>query len=151
MRQAPNRQSITGAPFGTSYRLLQQFLNWDSSSSRDHLLARPWKLTNEFLPDIALCASLRLIFSQVFCFLCSNDGIKSAHLQPLIFHRALARRSRRTAKRTFHLSSRKLSRLGGKPVCPQKRAVREQLKAGGCRKKPATRFNNAWNTATLHH
>jgi hypothetical protein len=25
------------------------------------------------------------------------------------------------------------------------------LKAGGCRKKPATRFNNAWNTATLHH
>src|SRR5881394_4374372 len=67
--------------------LLNEFLNWDSKffATIGLLLARPWKLTNEFLAGhrVRYVHPLRLyLLASILFFFAVNYWAKSIHLQP---------------------------------------------------------------------
>src|SRR5881394_4455534 len=68
--------------------LLNEFLNWDSKffATIGLLLARPWKLTNEFLAGhrVRYVHPLRLyLLASILFFFAANYAIKSAHFEPI--------------------------------------------------------------------
>ena len=117
--------------------LLNEFLNWDSKffATIGLLLARPWKLTNEFLAGhrVRYVHPLRLyLLASILFFFAATYGIKSVHFQPLelspntraqIFgeleRENVAPEVRQKIEQAF----------GGQPISPKKRAaLEEQLK-----------------------
>jgi hypothetical protein len=117
--------------------LLNEFLNWDSKffATIGLLLARPWKLTNEFLAGhrVRYVHPLRLyLLASILFFFAATYGIKSVHFQPLelspstraqIFgeleRQNVAPEVRQKIEQAF----------GGEPISPKKRAaLEEQLK-----------------------
>src|SRR5437870_1632048 len=117
--------------------LLNEFLNWDSKffATIGLLLARPWKLTNEFLAGhrVRYVHPLRLyLLASILFFFAATSGIKSVHFQPLelspntraqIFgeleRQNVAPEVRQKIEQAF----------GGEPISPEKRAaLEEQLK-----------------------
>jgi Protein of unknown function (DUF3667) len=117
--------------------LLNEFLNWDSKffATIGLLLARPWKLTNEFLAGhrVRYVHPLRLyLLASILFFFAATYGIKSVHFQPLelspntraqIFgeleRQNVAPEVRQKIEQAF----------GGEPISPEKRAaLEEQLK-----------------------
>ena len=117
--------------------LLNEFLNWDSKffATIGLLLARPWKLTNEFLAGhrVRYVHPLRLyLLASILFFFAATYGIKSVHFQPLEL-------SPNTRAQIFGELERenvapevrqKIEQaLGGQPISPKKRAaLEEQLK-----------------------
>jgi len=117
--------------------LLNEFLNWDSKffATIGLLLARPWKLTNEFLAGhrVRYVHPLRLyLLASILFFFAATSGIKSVHFQPLEL-------SPNTRAQIFGELERqnvapevrqKIEQaLGGEPISPEKRAaLEEQLK-----------------------
>src|SRR5438067_2469152 len=117
--------------------VLNEFLNWDSKffATIGLLLARPWKLTNEFLAGhrVRYVHPLRLyLLASILFFFAATYGIKSVHFQPLelspntraqIFaeleRQNVAPEVRQKIEQAF----------GGEPISPEKRAaLEEQLK-----------------------
>ena len=117
--------------------LLNEFLNWDSKffATIGLLLARPWKLTNEFLAGhrVRYVHPLRLyLLASILFFFAATYGIKSAHLQPIDLSpstRAEIRGELTKENVPPDVREKIEQALGGKPVSPEKRAaLEEQLK-----------------------
>ena len=117
--------------------LLNEFLNWDSKffATIGLLLARPWKLTNDFLAGhrVRYVHPLRLyLLASILFFFAATYGIKSAHLQPIDLSPSTRAEIRgELAKENVPPDVREKieQALGGKPVSSEKRAaLEEQLK-----------------------
>jgi hypothetical protein len=117
--------------------LLNEFLNWDSKffATVGLLLARPWKLTNQFLAGhrVRYVHPLRLyLLASILFFFAANYGIKSAHFQPVDLSpstRAEIRDELEHENVAPEVREKIEQALGGRPVSAEKRAaLEEQLK-----------------------
>jgi len=117
--------------------LLNEFLNWDSKvfATIGLLIARPWKLTNQFLAGhrVRYVHPLRLyLLASILFFFAASYGIKSAHLQPINLSPSIRAEIRGELNRENvapEVRQKIEQALGGKPISPEKRAALEaQLK-----------------------
>lgn len=117
--------------------LLNEFLNWDSKffATIGLLLARPWKLTNEFLAGhrVRYVHPLRLyLLASILFFFAFNYAIKSAHFDPINLspeNRAEIRDELQRENITPEVRAKIEAALGGIEVPPSKRArLEEELK-----------------------
>jgi hypothetical protein len=117
--------------------LLNEFLNWDSKffATIGLLLARPWKLTNEFLAGhrVRYVHPLRLyLLASILFFFAANYAIKSAHFDPINLspeNRAEVRDELQRQNLAPEVRAKIEAALGGVEVGPKKRArLEEQLK-----------------------
>jgi hypothetical protein len=117
--------------------LLNEFLNWDSKvfATIGLLIARPWKLTNEFLAGhrVRYVHPLRLyLLASILFFFAASYGIKSAHLQPIDLSpgtRAAIRSQLEQENVPPEVRQKIEQALGGKPIAPARRTeLEEKLK-----------------------
>ena len=117
--------------------LLNEFLNWDSKffATIGLLLARPWKLTNEFLAGhrVRYVHPLRLyLLASILFFFAANYAIKSAHFDPINLspeNRAEIRDELQRENIAPEVRAKIEAALGGIEVPPSKRAqLEEELK-----------------------
>jgi len=117
--------------------LLNEFLNWDSKffATIGFLLARPWKLTNEFLAGhrVRYVHPLRLyLLASILFFFAFNYAIKSAHFDPINLspeNRAEIRDELQRENIAPEVRAKIEAALGGIEVPPDKRArLEEELK-----------------------
>ena len=117
--------------------LLNEFLNWDSKvfATIGLLVARPWKLTNEFLAGhrVRYVHPLRLyLLASILFFFAVNYGIKSAHFDPINLspeNRAEIRDELQRENLTPEVRAKIEAALSGVEVAPNKRArLEEELK-----------------------
>jgi hypothetical protein len=117
--------------------LLNEFLNWDSKvfATIGLLVARPWKLTNQFLAGhrVRYVHPLRLyLLASILFFFAVNYGIKSAHFDPINLspeNRAEIREELQRENLTPDVRAKIEAALGGVEVAPNKRArLEEKLK-----------------------
>src|SRR6266850_639363 len=117
--------------------LLNEFLNWDSKffATIGLLLARPWKLTNEFLAGhrVRYVHPLRLyLLASILFFFAANYAIKSTHFDPINLspeNRAEVRDELQRQNLAPEVRAKIEAALGGVEVGPKKRArLEEQLK-----------------------
>src|SRR5216117_3995980 len=117
--------------------LLNEFLNWDSKffATIGLLLARPWKLTNEFLAGhrVRYVHPLRLyLLASILFFFAINYAIKSAHFDPINLspeNRAEIRDELQRENIAPEVRAKIEAALGGIEVPPDKRArLEEELK-----------------------
>jgi len=117
--------------------LLNEFLNWDSKffATIGLLLARPWKLTNEFLAGhrVRYVHPLRLyLLASILFFFAFNYAIKSAHFDPINLspeNRAEIRDELQRENIAPEVRAKIEAALGGIEVPPDKRArLEEELK-----------------------
>jgi hypothetical protein len=114
--------------------LLNEFLNWDSKvfATIGLLIARPWKLTNEFLAGhrVRYVHPLRLyLLASILFFFAASYGIKSAHLQPIDLSpstRAEIRSQLQQENVPPEVRHKIEQALGGKPIAPERRAALEE-------------------------
>jgi hypothetical protein len=117
--------------------LLDEFLNWDSKffATIGLLLARPWKLTNQFLAGhrVRYVHPLRLyLLASILFFFVVNYAIKSAHFDPINLspeNRAEIRDELQRENLAPEVRAKIEAALGGVEVPPNKRArLEEELK-----------------------
>jgi hypothetical protein len=117
--------------------LLNEFLNWDSKffATIGLLLARPWKLTNEFLAGhrVRYVHPLRLyLLASILFFFAANYAIKSAHFDPINLspeNRAEIRDELQREIIAPEVRAKIEAALGGVEILPNKRArLEEELK-----------------------
>jgi Protein of unknown function (DUF3667) len=117
--------------------LLNEFLNWDSKffATIGLLLARPWKLTNEFLAGhrVRYVHPLRLyLLASILFFFVVNYTIKSAHFEPINLspeNRAEIRDELQRENLAPEVRAKIEAALGGVEIPPNKRArLEEELK-----------------------
>jgi hypothetical protein len=117
--------------------LLNEFLNWDSKffATIGFLLARPWKLTNEFLAGhrVRYVHPLRLyLLASILFFFAFNYAIKSAHFDPINLspeNRAEIRDELQRENIAPEVRAKIEAALGGIEIPPDKRArLEEELK-----------------------
>ncbi|MGB9476254.1 MAG: DUF3667 domain-containing protein [Candidatus Udaeobacter sp.] len=114
--------------------LLNEFLNWDSKvfATIGLLIARPWKLTNQFLAGhrVRYVHPLRLyLLASILFFFAVNYGIKSAHFDPINLspeNRAEIRDELQRENLTPEVRAKIEGALGGVQVAPNKRARLEK-------------------------
>src|SRR6266700_2847058 len=117
--------------------LLDEFLNWDSKffATIVLLVARPWKLTNQFLAGhrVRYVHPLRLyLLASILFFFAVNYAIKSAHFEPINLspeNRAEIRDELQRENLAPEVRAKIEAALGGVEVPPNKRArLEEELK-----------------------
>ena len=117
--------------------LLNEFLNWDSKvfATIGLLVARPWKLTNQFLAGhrVRYVHPLRLyLLASILFFFAVNYAIKSAHFDPINLspeNRAEIRDELQRENLAPEVRAKIEAALGGVEVAPNKRAgLEEELK-----------------------
>src|SRR5437762_7841420 len=117
--------------------LLDEFLNWDSKffATIVLLVARPWKLTNQFLAGhrVRYVHPLRLyLLASILFFFAVNYAIKSAHFDPINLspeNRAEIRDELQRENLAPEVRAKIEAALGGVKVAPDKRAgLEEELK-----------------------
>jgi hypothetical protein len=117
--------------------LLNEFLNWDSKffATIGLLLARPWKLTNQFLAGhrVRYVHPLRLyLLASILFFFAVNYAIKSAHFDPINLspeNRAEIRDELQRENLAPEVRAKIEAALGGVEVPSNKRArLEEELK-----------------------
>ncbi|HZR05668.1 MAG TPA: DUF3667 domain-containing protein [Candidatus Udaeobacter sp.] len=114
--------------------LLNEFLNWDSKvfATIGLLVARPWKLTNQFLAGhrVRYVHPLRLyLLASILFFFAVNYGIKSTHFDPINLspeNRAEIRDELQRENLAPEVRAKIEAALGGVEVAPNKRAQLEQ-------------------------
>jgi hypothetical protein len=114
--------------------LLNEFLNWDSKffATIGLLLARPWKLTNQFLAGhrVRYVHPLRLyLLASILFFFAVNYAIKSAHFDPINLspeNRAEIRDELQRENLAPEVRAKIEAALGGVEVAPNKRARLEE-------------------------
>jgi Protein of unknown function (DUF3667) len=113
--------------------LLNEFLNWDSKvfATIGLLVARPWKLTNQFLAGhrVRYVHPLRLyLLASILFFFVFNYGIKSVQFEPINLspeNRAEIREALQRENIAPEVRTKIEEALGGTPVSPKKRAALE--------------------------
>jgi uncharacterized membrane protein len=113
--------------------LLNEFLNWDSkfAATIGLLMAKPWRLTNEFLAGkrVRYVHPLRLyLLVSIAFFFAATYGIKSAHFQPISLSpkdRAEIRQELERENVPPEVRAKVEQAIGGKPIAPPKRALLE--------------------------
>ncbi len=117
--------------------LLNEFLNWDSKffATIGLLVARPWKLTNQFLAGhrVRYVHPLRLyLLASILFFFAVNYAIKSAHFDPINLspeNRAEIRDELQRENIAPEVRAKIEAALGGVEVPSKKRArLEEELK-----------------------
>lgn len=119
------------------FDVLNEFLNWDSKffATIALLLAKPWKLTNDFIAGhrVRYVHPLRLyLLASILFFFAATFGIKSAHFQPIDLSpktRAEIRAELERENVPAEVRQKIAQALGGTAISPEKRAaLEEQLK-----------------------
>jgi hypothetical protein len=118
--------------------LLNEFLNWDSKvfATIGLLVARPWKLTNQFLAGhrVRYVHPLRLyLLASILFFFAFNYGINPVQFDPINLspeNRAEIRDALQRENIAPEVRTKIEEALGGTPISPEKRAALEdQLKS----------------------
>src|SRR5438270_7204311 len=117
--------------------VLNEFLNWDSKflATIGLLIAKPWRLTNEFLAGhrVRYVHPLRLyLLASILFFFAATYAIKSAHFDPINLspeNRAEVRDELQRENLAPEVRAKIEAALGGIEVPPDKRArLEEELK-----------------------
>jgi hypothetical protein len=114
--------------------VLDEFLSWDSKifATIGLLIAKPWRLTNEFLAGkrIRYVHPLRLyLLASILFFFGATYAIKSSHFQPLNLSPADRVQIRSELGREdipADLRTKIEQALEGRPIAPKKRAALEE-------------------------
>ena len=117
--------------------VLNEFLNWDSKffATVGFLIAKPWRLTNEFLAGhrVRYVHPLRVyLLASILFFFAATYGIKQAHFQPINLSpedRAEIRTDLERENLSPEIRAKVEEALAGKALAPEKRAkLEERLK-----------------------
>ena len=114
--------------------VLNEFLNWDSKflATIGLLIAKPWRLTNEFLAGhrVRYVHPLRLyLLASILFFVAATYGIKSTHFSPINLSpedRADIRNELERENVAPEVRAKVEQVLGGLPLEPKKRAALEE-------------------------
>ena len=114
--------------------ILNEFLNWDSKflATIGLLIAKPWRLTNEFLAGhrVRYVHPLRLyLLASILFFFAATYAIKSTHFSPINLSpedRADIRNELQRENVAPEVRAKVEQVLGGVPLEPKKRAALEE-------------------------
>jgi hypothetical protein len=114
--------------------VLDSFINWDSKifATIGLLIAKPWRLTNDFLAGkrVRYVHPLRLyLLASILFFFAATYAIKSSHFQPLNLSpqdRVEIRKELEQEGIPADLRTKIEQALEGRPIAPKKRATLEE-------------------------